>query len=76
MYHEIAVHRVILRIAAHGGIDDAAHIALLTEDVVELYAHGGGILCQEALRDLRIPDKLIRIELGGPLSSEAVHTYI
>ena len=49
MYHEVAVHRVVLRIAAHGGIDDTAHIALLTKDIVELHAHGGRILRQEAL---------------------------
>ena len=44
VYHEVAVHRIVPRIAAHGGVDDTAHVALLPEDIEELRSEKAMIL--------------------------------
>ena len=61
VYHAICVDGVVPRVAAHRGVDDARHVALLVEDVVELQAERGGFVLEEALGDLRVPDQLVRV---------------
>ena len=76
VYHEVAVYRVVPRVTTHRGIHHAAHVALLAEDIVELYADGSSVLSEETLRYLRIPDELVGVEFWITETSTAVHSYI
>ena len=61
MQHGIAVDAVILGITALHGIDDAAEIALLVQDVIELQADGERFASEESMTDLGVPYQFVGI---------------
>ena len=70
--HAIAVDGIVFRILAHGGADGAADVALIFQDVIELYAYRCGIAFQEILRDLGVPYQLVPVHAGIGISPAGV----
>ena len=54
-HHKVAVERVILRVFNIVGIDVAADVVALIEDVVDLYCEGKGLAAEELLGEGGIP---------------------
>ena len=71
--HAIGVDGVVPRVAAHLCVDGAAHVALLVQDVVELQADGGGVAFEEALGDLGVPYKFVRVHRGVGIATARTH---
>ena len=69
--HRIAVDGVILRIRTGCSRNGTREGALLAEDIVELQHDGKRLTLQEALRELRIPYKLIRIHAAVAITAAA-----
>lgn len=70
--HAVAVDGVVAHVGAGSGVDHAAHIALLVEDVVELQGDGGGILPQKTLGDLEVPEQFVGVHGGIAVTAAAV----
>ena len=70
--HGIIVDCVILHIAALHGVDGAAEVALVVQDVVELNHHRQRLTLEEALRYLRVPYKLVCVQRLVVISAAAV----
>lgn len=68
----VGVDAVILRVAALHGVDGAAVVALLVEDVVQLQADGERLALEEALRDLCIPDELVGVHRAVGIAPSAL----
>ena len=71
MKHRIAVDGIILRIRAGCSRNGTREGALLAENIVELQHDGKRLALQEALRELRIPYKLIRIHAAVAITAAA-----
>ena len=71
MQHRIAVDGIILRIRAGCSRNGTREGALLAENIVELQHDGKRLALQEALRELRIPYKLIRIHAAVAITAAA-----
>ena len=69
--HRIAVDGIILRIRAGCSRNGTRESALLAENIVELEHDGKRLALQEALRELRIPYKLIRIHAAVAITAAA-----
>ena len=69
--HRIAVDGIILRIRTGCSRNGTREGALLAEDIVELQHDGKRLALQEALRELRIPYKLIRIHAAVAITAAA-----
>ena len=69
--HRIAVDGIILRIRAGCSRNGTREGALLAENIVELEHDGKRLALQEALRELRIPYKLIRIHAAVAITAAA-----
>ena len=69
--HRIAVDGIILRIRTGCSRNGTREGALLAEDIVELQHDGKRLTLQEALRELRIPYKLIRIHAAVAITAAA-----
>ena len=69
--HRIAVDGIILRIRAGCSRNGTREGALLAENIVELQHDGKRLALQEALRELRIPYKLIRIHAAVAITAAA-----
>ena len=69
--HRIAVDGVILRIRTGCSRNGTREGALLAENIVELQHDGKRLALQEALRELRIPYKLIRIHAAVAITAAA-----
>ena len=69
MQHRIAVDGIILRIRPGCSRDGTREGALLAEDIVELKHDGQWLALQEALRELRIPYKLIGVHTAVIIST-------
>ena len=54
VYHAIAVDCIIFRILTHGSTDGTADVALVSQDIVELYAYRSSIPLKEVLRNVCI----------------------
>ena len=62
--HTVAVDRVILRVLTHGGRNGTTDIALIAQNIKELYAHRSGIVLQEILRYLGVPYQFVSIHIA------------
>ena len=69
MEHRIAVDGIILGIRTGCSGDSTREGALLTKNVVELEHDGQWLALQEALRELRIPYKLIGVHTAVIIST-------
>ena len=69
--HRIVVDGIILRIRTGCSRNGTREGALLAEDIVELQHDGKRLALQEALRELRIPYKLIRIHAAVAITAAA-----
>ena len=69
--HRIAVDGIILRIRTGCSRNGTREGALLAEHIVELQHDGKRLALQEALRELRIPYKLIRIHAAVAITAAA-----
>ena len=69
--HRIAVDGIILRIRTGCSRNGTREGALLAENIVELQHDGKRLALQEALRELRIPYKLIRIHAAVAITAAA-----
>ena len=72
----VGVDAVILRVAALHGVDGAAVVALLVEDVVQLQADGEWLALEKALRDLCIPDELVGVHRAVGIAPSALVVQI
>jgi len=59
--HGVAVYAVILCVAALHGVDCAAEVALVVQYVIVLQRHRERLAFEEALAQLRVPDKLVGV---------------
>ena len=71
--HRIAVDGIILRIRAGCSRNGTREGALLAENIVELQHDGKRLALQEALIELRIPYKLIRIHAAVAITAAAAY---
>ena len=69
MKHRIAVDGIILGICTGCSRDGTREGALLTKNVIELEHDGKRLALQEALRELRIPYKLIGVHTAVIIST-------
>ena len=70
--HGVAVNTVILGVAALHGVDGAAEVALLVQDVIKLQRHGKGVVLKEALAKLRVPYQLVCVHRSVAITAAAV----
>ena len=74
--HDVAVDAVAVGVAVACGADVAVDVALLAKDVVELQADSSGILTEEALGNLCVPEQLVGVELCAAVATTAVHVDV
>ena len=72
MEHRIAVDGIILRIRTGCSRNGTRESALLTKDIIELEHDGKRLALQEALRELRIPYKLIGVHTTVVIATATV----
>ena len=73
VHHDVGVDGVAPGVAALGGRERAADVALLLQDVVELHADGGSAVFEERLGNLRVPEQFVGVHRVFNISSARIH---